>query len=88
MSLNTSRLATAMKTQIEAQFGAPSDATALQQFCTAMATAIVNEIQGNLQAAVNTADLTALPGTFTSGTNPVTGSTNQISGTLPAGRFS
>ena len=53
-----------------------------------MATAIVNEIQGNLQAAVNTADLTALPGTFTSGTNPVTGSTNQISGTLPAGRFS
>jgi hypothetical protein len=57
-------LSAAIKAQIEAEFGTPSDSARLQKFCDAMGKAIVDYIQAN-------ADV--LPGTFTADGFPVLG---------------
>lgn len=59
MALSSASLSSKFKTQLEAIFGSPVDATKLQQFCDAMAAAVVSEIKTN--AVVTTT------GTVTSG---------------------
>lgn len=51
MALSASSLAGKIKTQIESQFGAADDATKLQKFCLAVATAVVQEITANAQVS-------------------------------------
>jgi len=52
MALTQSSLASRIQSEIQAIYGAPSDAGKLQQFCTALAKAIVDELKANAEVTV------------------------------------
>ena len=45
MALSIPNLSSEMKTEIEAQFGAPADSNQLLKFCTAVSTAVINHFK-------------------------------------------
>lgn len=70
MALSDATLGSLIKTEIEAEFGAPADAAQLQKFCNAVARAVVAHIQA---AAVVNSNGTVTTGAGAGGSVTATG---------------
>jgi len=59
MALSESVLSGLIKTEMEGQFGSPSDAAVLQKFCDAIAKAVVDHITSDAVVATDVANVQA-----------------------------
>jgi hypothetical protein len=89
MAISQESLSSKFQTNLKSFFGNPTgDSQMFVDFCDMMAKSVVDEMNENLAADVNEGDLTLIPtGLLDSVGGAVTGTTDLISGEIPAGRF-
>ena len=74
MALSIPNLSSEMKTEIEAQFGAPADSNQLLKFCTAVSTAVINHFKNNCDIDLQAGDVVVPAAGLTYSGNPIAGS--------------